>query len=185
KEGTKNGAIAGLIAGFAVWSYTLLLPSFAKSGWLSPHFIEEGLFGAALLKPHELFGASGLDEISHGLFWRMLATIGAYVGVSLAGRTGVVEAVQARVFVDVFRHTDRREGSHAWRGRFRVGDLLPLIGRFLGPERAREDFLDFAQRRGLASIDELQATPEFGHYAETLLAGGIGRAPARGVVGSG
>ena len=35
KGGTKNGAIAGLLAGFAVWGYTLLLPSFAKSGWLS------------------------------------------------------------------------------------------------------------------------------------------------------
>src|SRR5215468_2074640 len=184
KEGTKNGAIAGLIAGFAVWSYTLLLPSFAKSGWLSAHFIEEGLFGAALLKPHQLFGVSGLDEISHGLFWSMLANIGAYVGVSLAGRPGAVEAAQAILFVDVFRRTDRGEGSHAWRGIVRVGDLLPLIGRFLGPERAREDFLDFAQRRGLASIDELQATPEFVHYAETLLAGAIGSASARVMVAS-
>src|SRR5574337_297638 len=31
---TRSGAIAGLSAGFAVWAYTLALPSFAKSGWL-------------------------------------------------------------------------------------------------------------------------------------------------------
>ena len=36
KGATRAGALAGLGAGFAVWLYTLLLPSFAKSGWL-PH----------------------------------------------------------------------------------------------------------------------------------------------------
>ena len=183
KGGTKNGAIAGLLAGFAVWGYTLLLPSFAKSGWLSLHFIQEGLFGAALLKPQELFGVTGLDEISHSLFWSMLANIGAYVGVSLAGRPGVVETSQATLFVDVFR-TAGGEGSHVWRGSAQVGDLLPLIGRFLGPERARETFLAFAQRHGLASIDELQADAELVHYAETLLAGAIGSASARVMVAS-
>ena len=172
KEGTKNGAIAGLLTGFAVWGYTLLLPSFAKSGWLSSRFIEQGLFGTALLKPHELFGVSGLDEISHTLFWSMLANIGAYVGVSLAGRPSPVEADQATLFVDVFRRTAPDESSRMWRGSVHVGDLLPLIGRFVGPERAREAFLDFAQRRGLASIDGLQATGELVNYAETLLAGG-------------
>jgi PAS domain S-box-containing protein len=184
KEGTKNGAIAGLLTGFAVWGYTLLLPSFAKSGWLSSHFIEQGLFGTALLKPHELFGVSGLDEISHTLFWSMLANIGAYVGVSLAGRPGVAETDQATLFVDVFRRTAPDESSRMWRGSVHVGDLLPLIGRFVGPERAREAFLDFAQRRGLASIDGLQATGELVNYAETLLAGAIGSASARVMVTS-
>ena len=164
--------------------YTLLLPSFAKSGWLSLDFMQEGLFGATLLKPQELFGVTGLDEISHSLFWSMLANIGAYVGVSLAGRPGVVETSQATLFVDVFRRTASGEGSRVWRGSAQVGDLLPLIGRFLGPERAREAFLAFAQRHGLASIDELQADAELVHYAETLLAGAIGSASARVMVAS-
>jgi Na+/proline symporter len=34
KGGTREGAIRRPGAGFAVWIYTLLLPSFAKSGWL-------------------------------------------------------------------------------------------------------------------------------------------------------
>jgi PAS domain S-box-containing protein len=184
KEGTKNGAIAGLLAGFAVWGYTLLLPSFAQSGWFSSHFIDEGLFGAALLKPHQLFGVSGLDEISHGLFWSMLINIAAYIGVSLAGRPGAVEIAQATLFVDVFRRAAPGEGSHVWRGSVPVQDLLPLIGRFLGPERAREAFLDFARQCGLGSIDELQPTAELMHYAETLLAGAIGSASARVMVAS-
>src|SRR5262249_43880383 len=173
KAGTTNGAVAGLLAGFAVWGYTLLLPSFATSGWLPLHFIQEGLFGVTLLKPHQLFGVSGLDEISHSLFWSLLANLSAYVGVSLAGRPSIVEAGQATLFVDIFRRTGTSAGSRVWRGSVQVGDLLPLIGRFLGPERAREAFLDFAQRRGLASIEELPANAELVHYSETLLAGTI------------
>ena len=34
KGGTRAGALAGLGAGFALWAWTLLLPSIAKSGWL-------------------------------------------------------------------------------------------------------------------------------------------------------
>ncbi|MFX9008112.1 hypothetical protein ABTN33_19530, partial [Acinetobacter baumannii] len=34
-----RGAIAGITGGFAVWLYTLLLPSFAQSGWLAQSFI--------------------------------------------------------------------------------------------------------------------------------------------------
>ena len=50
KGATRSGAIAGLVGGFAVWAYTLALPSFAKSGWLSAGFLQDGLFGVALLR---------------------------------------------------------------------------------------------------------------------------------------
>lgn len=184
KNATRNGAMTGLAAGFLVWAYTLLLPSFAKSGWLPFAFIDQGLFGIALLRPQQLFGLSGLDEISHSLFWSMLANIGCYVAVSLWGRPGVVEAGQATLFVDVFRRTHTVEGSRVWRGSAQVADLLPLIGRFLGPERANEAFRTYAQRKGLHSIDELEADAELVHYAETLLAGAIGAASARAMVSS-
>src|SRR5918997_659757 len=42
KGGTARGAMAGLIAGFAVWCYTLLLPAFARSEWLPIGFLEHG-----------------------------------------------------------------------------------------------------------------------------------------------
>src|SRR4029453_9068441 len=45
KGATRNGAFAGLSAGFAVWFYTLLLPAFAKSGWFGMAVVESGLFG--------------------------------------------------------------------------------------------------------------------------------------------
>ncbi len=184
KQGTKSGALAGLVAGFTVWIYTLLIPSFAKSGWLADDFLVDGLFGIALLRPQQLFGLSGMDELSHCLFWSMLLNIGCYVAVSLARRPGAVESGQAALFVDVFTRTRGAEGKPVWRGNAQVRELLPLIGRFLGPERAREAFASYAMARGVDSIDALRADPELVHFAETLLAGAIGAASARVMVGT-
>jgi len=184
KGGTRAGALAGLTAGFLVWGYTLLLPSFAKSGWLPSDFMEHGLFGMALLKPQQLFGLTGLDEISHCLFWSMFANIGAYVGFSLLRPPNAREAGQATLFVDVFRSAQLPVGARFWRGSAQVQDLLPLIGRFLGPDRAREAFDQYAQRRGVASLDALEADADLVLYAENLLAGAIGSASARVMVAS-
>jgi Na+/proline symporter/nitrogen-specific signal transduction histidine kinase len=184
KNATRNGAAAGLSAGFAVWAYTLLLPSFAKSGWMSPQFMHEGLFGIELLKPQQLFGLAGLDEISHSLFWSMLANIGCFIGVSLAARPDAVESGQASLFVDAFRRNQKAAGSSVWRGSAEVGELLALTGRFLGPDKARGAFLAYARQRGLSSISQLEADPELVHHAESLLAGTIGGASARVMVAS-
>jgi Na+/proline symporter/nitrogen-specific signal transduction histidine kinase len=184
KGGTRAGAIAGLSAGFAVWAYTLLLPTFAKSGWLPLSLLAEGPLGVALFRPQELFGLTGLDETSHCLFWSLLSNIGIYVGVSLAGRQGVAETSQATLFVDVFHHTQGFEPFRIWRGSASVQDLLPLIGRFLGPARAHEAFRAYARRQGFESPDELRADADLVHFAETLLAGAIGSASARVMVAS-
>jgi Na+/proline symporter/nitrogen-specific signal transduction histidine kinase len=181
---TRAGAFAGLVAGFAVWGYTLAVPSLAKSGWLPADYLDAGPFGVALLRPQQLFGLQGLDETSHALFWSLLANIALYVGVSLSTRPGLAESRQAALFVDVFARTPAPERSRAWRGRASVADLLPVIGRFLGPDRAHEAFLAYARRRGLASVGELRADADLVHFAETQLAGAIGGASARVIVAS-
>jgi hypothetical protein len=122
RGGTRGGALAGLSAGFLVWGYTLLLPSFARSGWLPDGFLTQGLFGIELLRPQQLFGLTGIDEISHCLFWSFVANIGAYVGVSLLRPPMVAEATQATVFVDALKETGP-VGAVLWRGRAKVSDL--------------------------------------------------------------
>jgi len=77
KGGTRTAAFCGLAAGFLVWTYTLLLPSFAKSGWLPITFLSHGLFGTDLLKPQQLLGLQGLDDITHCLFWSSSSTSAA------------------------------------------------------------------------------------------------------------
>src|SRR5947199_310794 len=82
KGGTRRGALCGLVAGFAVWFYTLLLPALARSGWVPISLLERGPFGIELLQPLQLFGLSGLDQITHAMIWSLVANIGAYLGVS-------------------------------------------------------------------------------------------------------
>ena len=184
KDGTRAGAVCGLVAGFIVWLYTLLLPSFAKSGWLPITFLSEGLFGMDLLRPQQLFGLDGLDPIAHCLFWSMLANVGCYIGVSLIKRPNAAEHGQATVFVDALRHPTATPGSRFWRGSASVNDLQLLLGRFLGPDRAQEAFSAYARSRGSNSADALAADANLVHYAESLLAGTIGSASARVMVAS-
>lgn len=184
KEGTRAGAIAGLLAGFLIWSYTLLLPSFAKSGWLATGFLENGLWDIELLKPQELFGLSGLDQISHCMFWSMLFNVGLFIGISLVGRQSAAEHSQATLFVDVFKNTVDAPGSRFWRGSASLPELFSLAQRFLGPSRAERAFAAFARKRGLKGHQELKADAALVSQVEMLLAGAIGAASARVVVSS-
>jgi Na+/proline symporter/nitrogen-specific signal transduction histidine kinase len=183
KGGTRLGATCGLTAGFLVWLYTLLLPSFAKSGWLPIVFLSEGLLGLDLLRPQNLFGLSGLDDITHCLFWSLLANIGCYVGISLARRPGAAEHSQATLFVDALKQSSEA-GSRFWRGSASMGELTALLQRFLGPERARQALADYAPPGGLSRMPDTTADARLVHHVESLLAGAIGSASARVMVAS-
>ncbi len=183
KGGTRAGALAGLLCGSAVWAYTLMLPSLAKSGWLPAAFMSEGLAGIELLRPEQLFGLRGLDNLTHSLFWSLLANIGAYVTVSLWRAPAASETSQALLFVDVFGRT-AASGPVFWRGRAQIADLLPLLGRFLGAPRARSLFESYAHERGVARIEQLKPDAQLVQFVETQLAGAIGSASARIMVSS-
>lgn len=182
KQGTHAGAMTGLSLGFALWVYTLLLPSFARSDWLPISFIQQGPFGIGLLKPTALFGLTGLDDITHSLFWSLLANVGGYIAVSLGGRQSIRDHAQALLFVDVFKVAGR--SSSLWRGSASIEDVITLVGRFIGPERAEADFAGYAHRRGRRSVRELAPDADLVHFAQNLLAGAIGAASARVMLAS-
>ncbi len=184
KQGTRAGAVAGLLGGFAVWLYTLLLPSFAKSHWIGGGFVEDGLLGVGWLKAQALFGLAGLDEISHCLLWSLFANIGLYVVVSLNSRPDATEARQAERFVDIFRHAGRETDARLWRGSASVEQLVALLERFLGPARARQQMASYAASRQIADWKKMSADADFVHFAEAELAGAIGSASARVMVAS-
>lgn len=179
KNGTLRGALVGLSAGFLLWLYTLLLPSFAQSGWLPASFLEHGPLGIEWLRPRQLFGLSGLDPISHALFWSMLANVGFYIGVSLASKPGGVERTQAILFVDAFQHRAGGLGSRVWRGSASSEALRGLMRRFLGDARADEAFARFNRgaTRQASDADMVQ-------FMEIQLAGAIGAASARAMIAS-
>jgi Na+/proline symporter/nitrogen-specific signal transduction histidine kinase len=184
KGASRRGALAGISAGFVVWCYTLMLPSFARSGWLPESFIEIGPFGITLLKPYALFGLEGLHHISHSLFWSLLANIGCYVAVSLFGRQSTIERIQATLFVEVFRQSSASAGAATWYGTVSIGDLGRMAQRFLGPERAAEALAEYARLRGRPLDPSTNADGEMVQFVERRLAGAIGAASARVMVAS-
>jgi Na+/proline symporter/signal transduction histidine kinase len=184
KDGNRLGALIGLGAGFATWAYTLPLPSLVDSGLFSQSFIEHGPFGIELLRPYQLLGLTGLDPVTHGLFWSLLVNVFAYVAVSLLTPQSVIERSQASLFVDIYRRTGGDEGGPLWRGTASVPDLRSLLGRFLGPRRADEVLGEYAARRNLDWTAVSFADAELVEFVEKLLAGAIGAASARVMMAS-
>jgi Na+/proline symporter/signal transduction histidine kinase len=184
KGGTRLGAISGLTAGFLVWIYTLLLPSFARSGWLPESFLTHGWFNLHILRPQALFGLYWHDDITHCVFWSMLVNVGCYVGFSLLRQPRAAEHSQANLFVDVLKHSSPLSRSRFWRGSASVDDLVGLLARFLGPRRAEDAFASYARAHGHESVAGLVADARLVHYAESLLAGAIGSSSARVMIAS-
>ncbi|TVR97542.1 MAG: histidine kinase [Rhodospirillales bacterium] len=182
KTASRRGALAGISAGFLIWTYTLLLPSFARSGYLPEGFIEFGPFGIELLKPYALFGLEGLNSISHSLFWSLLANVGLYVGVSLLDRQSTIERLQATLFVDVFRQGGADTATMY--GTVSATDLRDVAERFLGREHTEEAFAEYARLRGRALDLNANADGDLVQFVERRLAGAIGAASARVMIGS-
>jgi signal transduction histidine kinase/Na+/proline symporter len=182
KRATKSGALSGLIAGFIVWIYTLVLPSLVQAGFMRPDFVNQGPFGIDWLKPFALFGLQDFDHVAHAVFWSMLFNTLIYIGVSLYSRPSAIEHTQATLFVDVYHYAGETEGTSFWRGTASVGDLRELVVRFLGPERSDEELSTYARKYQTAWEDDRQADAGLVNYVEKLLAGTIGSASARVVV---
>jgi Na+/proline symporter/signal transduction histidine kinase len=199
KGGTRRGATLGLLAGFAVWFFTLVLPTLVGPGRLPVSVLSDGVGGLAWLRPGALFGLDGLDYLSHGLFWSWFFNIGLYVGLSLAWPPTALELRQADVFVDVFRRRSLAEEITGWQGRTPLPDVRVLLLGFLGKKRTNQALRAFAERfpdalPGPGPSDAELATdsqapippadPRLLTYAEKLLAGTLGPASARMLLAS-
>jgi Na+/proline symporter/nitrogen-specific signal transduction histidine kinase len=184
RGGTLAGALTGLTLGFIAWVYTLLLPSFAKSGWISEAFLEDGPWGIGLLNPYQLFGLAGFDPLSHSLFWSMAINIGGYVVASLATRQSPTERIQVTRFVEALEQTAEADRRHLRRGEASYRDLHGLVARFIGRRRADRAFAGHAAERGLNLAKLAAADAPLLHFTERLLAGAIGAASARVMVAS-
>jgi Na+/proline symporter/signal transduction histidine kinase len=184
KAASRRGAIAGITAGFVLWTYTLLLPSFARSGWLPESFIEQGPLGIELLKPYALFGLSHLSSIAHSLFWSLLANVFAFVGVSLFDRQSAIERIQSTLFVEVFRQGGASGPAGFLQGTVHVAALRSMTERFLGRERTDELFNEYSRQRGVGLEPGMRADGELVQFVERRLSGAIGAASARVMVAS-
>ena len=179
RRATERGAMAGILAGFFVWAYTLLLPSFEATGLLPAGLLELGPMGLAFLRPQALFGIDA-TPLTHGVAWSLLVNVAAYILVSLITRQSAVERMQAGLFT---REALSFSGGGFWLSRagtgVTVGELAETAARYLGPERARRSFAEFeAAGHGTVNPGEEAELPLV-RYTERLLASAVGTASAR------
>jgi len=160
-----------------MWLYTLLLPSFADSGWISTSFIDEGPFGLAFLRPRMLFNLQ-FDPLTHGVLWSLGLNLLAWVAVSLATRVTPAERLQAASFVSA-EPPPSSMSFRLWRTSVPVAQLQSTVARYLGEERARRSFAEYAERHGLTLRPEDEADINLLRFAEHLLASAVGAASSR------
>lgn len=186
KRGNKTGAISGILFGFLTWLYTLLLPSFSKSGWVPETLLSNGPFGIALLKPTELFGLTGMDLWSHSLFWSMLFNVGSYIICSILLNQNEQERDQVHKFIGIFgreesrRHTERKRLSKP----VTTDQFVTLMSKFIGEAEARRALALYGSGRditGNGAISEFEL-PDLKRFTEKTLAGSVGGAAARAIV---
>ncbi|MDP3861998.1 MAG: ATP-binding protein [Phaeovulum sp.] len=176
---THIGAALGLITGFSIWLYCLFLPSFGEGGLISARVMADGLFGIYWLRPHALFGITGLDPLLHALLWSMLLNTAAFLIGSLASFPGPMERLQGVAFVNIF---DQTSGPGGWaRSAAEAEDLLSMSQRILGPEEAQRFFQAQAAAQGkLGYLPD--PTPDFIARLERQLAGSVGAATAHAMI---
>ncbi|NQY94659.1 MAG: hypothetical protein HRT43_10865 [Campylobacteraceae bacterium] len=100
KEADKQGALYGLLAGFGIWFFTLIIPQFVHSGLLSNDILVNGVFGIWFLKPTALFGFSEFSSIPHAVFWSMLFNISAFIIFSMTTKKTEEATQTANNFVN-------------------------------------------------------------------------------------
>ena len=176
---TRAGALTGIGIGFAVWAYTLFLPSFEGSFILSSAVLSEGPFGIAALRPRALFGSDWSDPLVHSVFWSLSLNLIGFVAVSLATRPQLLERVQSAQFVDAFRR-DHTPGT-VFRRSATSEDLFTLAQRILGTETAHALFAEAARVQGKHS-GLPDADADLIARVERELQGSVGSASAHAMV---
>ncbi len=176
---TRKGAALGLSIGFAVWVYTMFLPSFGDSFAMSASVLHDGPFGISWLKPHALFGINGLDPLVHAVFWSIALNTIAFLLGSILSVPGALEHLQGGMFVNVFQHSRSLAGRAA--GGAEAEDLLAMTQRILGAPEAQELFSRVARLQGKAR-GLPDTTPEFVETLERELSGSVGAATAHAMV---
>lgn len=180
KRATARGAIGGIIAGLAVWTYTLLLPNFADNGIVAADFIHDGMLGQSWLRPRALFGAE-LTPLAHGVMWSLIINVTVFFLLSLTRRPEPMERLQASAFA----HRDFApipQSFQLWRATVTVGELEATVTRYLGEERAHASFESFFRSHGGNFDRRKEADIHLLRFAEHLLASAIGAASSRHVM---
>ncbi len=171
KRATKAGAVAGLIGGFLVWFYTLIVPAMLKAGLVEPAGFIGRLVSSESFNPQALFGIEGLGKWGHSLLWSMIVNLLLFTGVSAFTKQSRDEEIQALVFVESYE----KAGELGYAGYYTIESIENILERYIGregAERAIEEFLlEKNKKRHELNQKDLM---ELRNHAEKVLSGAIG-----------
>ncbi len=173
---TARGAIAGMIVGFALWIYTLLIPALADSGLVPSGLLEHGPFGLAVFRPQALFNIA-FEPFTHGVFWSLTLNALTLFFVSVMREPHPIERAQASIFVPT--QFSPAPSYRLWRTSITVDDLCTTVTRYIGEERAQRSFSRYAREKGTTLEPLMPASVDLVRFAEQLLASAIGAASSR------
>lgn len=178
KRGSKKGAVTGMIIGFLVCTYTLLIPYTIGNSTDDINFISNGLFGIELLKPFQLFGIDYLQPVPQALFWSILFNSFAYLAVSVSFTGNYRERNYAEMYVNIDKHVATDENAFIWKGTAYTKDIQKVLNKFLGEERTKRALHLFRMKYNVDATQDL-ADARLIKFAENLLTGHIGTASAK------
>lgn len=160
--GNRQGAIAGLLSGTAIWVYTLLWP-----------VLSQGLSAAS--NTTQMLGLN-LDDFSFGVILSLSVNISLYIFFSVVTNASVRE----RMLASDFTSTKASLSGKAVAPSFtcKVDDVRVVLERILGYKKAESFFADYQARHGI-QYDHAMASSELLHDAEKLLASVVGSSSAR------
>jgi len=183
RRGSLYGATAGIIAGFLVCTYCVLIPYATGVTHVGNTFINDGPFGIALLKPFAFLGLDYLSPVPHAVFWSMFFNIFTYMAVSVSFKGNYRERNYAEMFVDIDKYITMHENAFIWKGTAYTSDITMILKRFLGEERTRRAMNIFQVKYDVDKNQEL-ADARLVKFAENLLTGHIGTASAKILISS-
>ncbi|QUJ77378.1 sodium:solute symporter [Sulfitobacter albidus] len=178
---TRWGALAGLLTGFGLWVFTMLLPSFGPGAVLSQGVFDAGLWGLGWLRPQAMFGIEGLDPVVHAVWWSLALNTLMFLTVSAFTFPHPLERLQGAQFVNVMEAQPGTRGlPRAAAGQ--AEDLMIMSQRILGALEAQRFFAQAATAQGRPGKLP-DPTIDFVQSLERELAGAVGAATAHAMIG--
>ena len=191
RGGSRQGVYAGLVIGFILWIYTLLLPTVLRSlpteySAFAEQFLVHGPMHIQWLRPEALFGFESFAPLTHGVTWALGLNILLYIWVSRIYRPSVAEQIQAESFFYYETKplpaqntsTDISYLNHDV-ARLKVGDLIALAKRITGEGPTVQAFRQFCIMNNVVLNENSSANGMWWRFTEQYLAGTIGAASAR------
>jgi len=182
-RGSYKGAITGIVIGFCITVYTLILPFTIAAYTGTDDFTQYGLNGIAALKPYALFGIDFLSPPAHAFFWSILFNLLSYLIFSITSKGNYRERNYAEMFVDSKNFTVLQDNALVWKGEAYVADIKNVLIRFVGEKKATRALKLFFTKYRLPHDTQL-ADARLINFSKKLLTGSIGSASAKILIAS-